>query len=151
VEGPPGASAQIRSPREAVTEVTFQELGSYTFELTVDDGAELDSTASARIAVSVLGEGGAAEFRRGDVDGDGRVNLTDAVRTLNYLFQGTTELECLDAADTNDSAAVNITDPIATLGFLFLGAPAPAPPGPSDCGQDPTGDDLPACESVCRR
>ena len=39
-------------------------------------------------------------------DADGQVNITDAIRTLNYLFSGTQTVPCLDAADFDDTGAV---------------------------------------------
>lgn len=149
IASPPGSNARIVDPQSAVTEVVFSVAGDYTFELTVDDGARENSTATARVTVTVIAAGGDPELRRGDTDIDGRINLTDAVRTLNYLFQGATELRCLDAADADDSGVVNITDSIMTLSFLFLGGPAPALPGPFECGPDPGADELARCDYNC--
>jgi len=88
-----------------------------------------------------LEEGGGAEFRRGDGNSDGTLNIADAIATLGYLFAGGSEPSCLDAADANDDGAVNIADAINTLGHLFAGAgPLPEPFG--SCGGDPTEDDL---------
>ncbi|MBI4605405.1 MAG: lamin tail domain-containing protein [Planctomycetes bacterium] len=85
----------------------------------------------------------APRFIRGDADSSGGLsplNLTDAVVTLRYLFQGG-DLDCLDAADSDDSGAVDITDPIVTLRHLFLGGSPPPAPYPSP-GKDPTPDGL---------
>jgi hypothetical protein len=93
-------------------------------------------------------------FVRGDVDANGAINLADAIRTLNYLFLGSSEPECLDAADFDDSGGANptISDAIGLLNWLFLGGRDPARPTPStavyaagDCGVDPTDDDLMGC------
>ncbi len=86
--------------------------------------------------------GGATEFRRGDSNTDGRVDVSDAVGTLGTLFLGGDALVCEDAADADDSGALDITDAVFTLGFLFLGGRAPGDPGPVTCGADPTGDGL---------
>ncbi len=88
-------------------------------------------------------------FHRGDADGDGKVAITDAVSTLNFLFQGTAAPSCPDAADANDDGDVNLTDPVSVLNYLFQGARPPAAPGPNDCGEDPTPDSLPECTSSC--
>ncbi len=87
------------------------------------------------------------EFHRSDADGSGRLDITDAVFTLNYLFAGGPAPGCLDAADSDDDGELIITDPIFTLTFLFLGGEAPPDPGStrSACGPDPTLDKLP-CE-----
>jgi len=81
-------------------------------------------------------------FRRGDVDGSGSLELTDAVEILGYLFQGTANPACLDAADTNDDGQINVADAIHELTYLFLGGPALPAPGDA-CGVDPTVDTIP--------
>lgn len=86
-------------------------------------------------------------FLRGDGNSDGKVDLSDAVFVLNYLFLGGTAPGCLDTADADDNESVEITDPILVLNFLFLGGPSPAPPGTASCGPDPTPDD-PLAECV---
>jgi hypothetical protein len=72
------------------------------------------------------------DSRRGDSNGDGPVDIADAVATLGFLFQGGGLVACLDAADANDDGEVSLTDPTATLGMLFLGAPAHPAPGADD-------------------
>ena len=67
-------------------------------------------------------------FQRGDSNADGKLDLSDAVATLNYLFIGGAQPTCLDASDANDDEKVDISDGIYTLGFLFLGGdPIPSP------------------------
>jgi hypothetical protein len=87
-----------------------------------------------------------ALFRRGDVNGDTRVNISDAITTLGYLFSGNPkELLCPDAADADDSGSLKITDGIFLLNYLFnpsadsreIPAPGVLVPGP-----DPTADSL---------
>jgi sugar lactone lactonase YvrE len=85
-------------------------------------------------------------FRRGDADGDGRWNITDAVFTFNFLFNGGPVPPCRDAADSDDFEGINLTDGIFTLNFLFLGGrriPAPYP----SCGEDPTPNDGVTCDA----
>lgn len=70
-------------------------------------------------------------FRRGDADFDDRVNLTDAVVMLHFLFLGA-GTPCPNAfktvGDPNGSGDINIADPIYLLNHLFLGGPPPGPP-----------------------
>jgi hypothetical protein len=90
------------------------------------------------------------EFRRGDPDGSGDADITDAILVLQYLFGGRGDsLECADAADANDDGALDISDPVALLSYLFLGNAAPPAPGPFVCGADPTSDELSACGGTC--
>src|SRR5688572_11879048 len=46
-------------------------------------------------------------FVRGDTTGEGRVDLSDAISTLNFLFLGAAARCCDDAFDANDDAVVN--------------------------------------------
>ena len=86
-------------------------------------------------------------FRRGDVTDDGNLNLTDAVRVLNFLFLGGEAPGCADVADADDNGRVELTDPIRVLNHLFLGGAPPPAPG-TECGEDPTPDDLGECSSL---
>ena len=77
---------------------------------------------------------------------DGMVNITDAVRIIRKLFEGSDlEFDCEKAADVDDNGALEITDSVYLLSYLFLGEPSPPAPFP-DVGQDPTADSL-TCEA----
>ncbi len=81
-------------------------------------------------------------FHRADADGNGELQLTDAVRILNVLFLGTGVLNCLDAADADDNGVVQLTDAVRILNVLFLGTgtiPSPGPPA-EPCGLDSGGE-----------
>ena len=83
-------------------------------------------------------------FVRGDSNTDGRTDLSDAIRTLIYLFDQEALLEpvvCLDAMDSNDDSLLDLSDPVHTLTWMFSGATTMAEPFPS-CGFDPTPDVL---------
>ncbi len=83
-------------------------------------------------------------FKRGDVDGNGVLELTDVIRSLNFKFVGgDIAVDCLDAADLDDNGALELTDDIRSLNYQFSGsAGPPEPPGPFNCDIDPTIDDL---------
>lgn len=85
-------------------------------------------------------------FRRGDVNGDGKIDLSDPVSILMAVLLQGPPLMCPIAADANDDGKLDLADAISLLGFLFQneGAnPLPAPfPG---CGTDPTPDDFMNC------
>jgi hypothetical protein len=82
-----------------------------------------------------------AVFIRGDSDGNGSVELTDAQQTLGYLFLGQAPPACEDAADADDSGKLAISDPVLTLNRLFRGGPELPAPYPLE-GNDPTDDGL---------
>lgn len=91
------------------------------------------------------------DFRRGDVNNDGLVDMTDVTSLMDYLFLGTFKQSCDDAADVNDSGIIDNSDVVYQLRFLFEGGPPPPHPGPSRCGEDQTGDELTCLYSFCSR
>jgi hypothetical protein len=107
----------------------------------------VESAATASKCATTLPGGGGAQFRRGDADGSGKLDLTDAIFTLQFLFMGGKAPDCKDAADTDDSGKLDLTDAIASLQFQFMGGAAPAAPGPTTCGPDPSaGDEYTVCD-----
>jgi len=80
-----------------------------------------------------------AAFHRGDADGNGVLDLADAVLTLRSLFQGGPAPACAESADADNDGSVNVTDPVLLLEFLFRSGQPPAAPGPppGPCGPDP--------------
>lgn len=85
-------------------------------------------------------------FRRGDANTDGEVDVSDVVFILLYLFRPGIEPSCLDAADVNDSGEINITDAIHLINSLFLGKGSVPPPGLPAPGLDQTQDNLGCAE-----
>ncbi|MCA8962073.1 MAG: hypothetical protein KDC38_16215 [Planctomycetes bacterium] len=80
---------------------------------------------------------GGPMFRRGDANGDGTFDISDAVAILAVLFQGASA-PCQNALDVNDDEVSDISDAVYTLAALFTpGSPPPPAPNP-DCGSDPT-------------
>jgi hypothetical protein len=79
-----------------------------------------------------------ALFRRGWINSDEALDLSDAVAALLYLFGGLS-LSCPDAADVEDDGRVSVTDVVFLLRHLFLTGAAPPEPFAA-CGADPTGD-----------
>jgi hypothetical protein len=72
--------------------------------------------------------------RPGDCNQDGKVDLSDAVCLLGFLFLASpASLPCGDGAsadlanrellDWNDDAALDLSDAVGTLTWLFLGGP----------------------------
>ena len=94
--------------------------------------------------VSVRETPPALAFVRGDSNGDGQQDISDALATLGLLFAGENSVPCLEAADVDNDGALNVTDPIYELRHQFLGGPPPPAPFPV-CGVD-TGQNL-GCES----
>jgi hypothetical protein len=68
----------------------------------------------------------AAVFVRGDANGSGEIDISDAVFTLSYLFTGGRAPSCPAAMDSSADGKLDITDAIFTLQFLFAGGKAPS-------------------------
>src|SRR5688572_25622273 len=104
------------------------------------------ASGAALVLAAILALPGALHsqgvFLRGDSNRDGALDISDALATLGYLFLGTNELACLDAADSNDDGQVDIADATFVLGYLFLGTAPPPAPGPDTAGPDPTADEI---------
>jgi hypothetical protein len=79
------------------------------------------------------------QFRRGDSNDDGRLDLSDAIFTLRGLFITGEPPHCESASDANDDGDVDLADAIYTLRHLFGGTAAPPEPF-TNCGLDPTPD-----------
>jgi len=94
------------------------------------------------LVLTSIGRLPAAEFIRGDVNRDGKVDLSDPIHFIYCAFifwDCEFGPVCVDARDADDSGRLDLTDPIFTLVHLFLGGgpiPAPYPV----CGEDPTED-----------
>jgi hypothetical protein len=101
-----------------------------------------ESKFLARLSAESLAFEGMPRFRRGDANTDDVVDLSDAITILSHLFEGTADIFCADAADTDDNGDLDITDPIVLLRFLFQNGSRPPPPGPDVFGVDPTLDAL---------
>ncbi len=90
-------------------------------------------------------------FIRGDADRNAKVDLSDAVTILGYLYLGTAEDRCLDAMDVDNSDTIDLADPVSLLQFLFLGRDIHLDPYP-ECGFENPGDELWCSEpeEVCK-
>jgi len=102
--------------------------------------------------ISKTGERPELRFVRGDVTGDGGLNLSDPIRILGHLFLGE-GLPCSLFADTvadvNASGSVLIDDAVYLLNHLFRGGPPPAEPFP-ECAPAPGFDPAECTEHGCR-
>ncbi len=74
---------------------------------------------------------GDGEFRRGDCNGDGMIDIADGIFILIQLFgQPLTPSFCEDACDINGDRMEDISDAIYLFNFLFVLGPQPPPPWP---------------------
>jgi hypothetical protein len=129
--GPPCGCADV--PWDLRVELRGLAPGQYDISVANEGGRLL---AAARVTIPATTT---TLFVRARANGDDRVDLSDAVSVLTYLFLGGKPPPCLDAADVNDDGTVDISDPVRLLAYLFSGGPAPPSPFPEP-GEDPTPD-----------
>jgi hypothetical protein len=67
-------------------------------------------------------------FRYGDANGDGNINISDAVRLIAYIFSGGAAPVPLLAGDANCNGAINISDAVYLISYIFSGGPSPCDP-----------------------
>ena len=90
-------------------------------------------------------DAGISLFVRGDGNDDGRIDLSDAIFILLYLFRGDPFTPvCLDACDSNDDGTITTADTIYLLLYLYCSGDAPPAPFPEE-GIDATFDDGLGC------
>jgi hypothetical protein len=89
--------------------------------------------------------------RRGDVNNDRVVDVSDVVFLSSFLSNGAPAPSCLNRADANDDGMISGSDPVFLVVFLFNAGAPPPNPGPDNdyCIQDPTGDELGCEDSSC--
>jgi ELWxxDGT repeat protein len=122
----------VIGPQAGSTSSFDLDEGTWTLSVEVDDGAACpDLAADARCSTEVIVGGLRLP---GDANGDGGLDISDAVATLGFLFLGSpTKLPCGDGSATDPAnlklidwqrdGAIDISDAIAMLSFLFLGGP----------------------------
>jgi len=61
----------------------------------------------------------------GDANGDGQVNIGDAVFIITYVFRGGPAPDPLSSGDANCDAKINVGDAVYIVTYIFRGGPAP--------------------------
>ncbi|MCK4385127.1 MAG: dockerin type I repeat-containing protein [candidate division Zixibacteria bacterium] len=65
----------------------------------------------------------------GDVNGDGEIDIEDAVYLINYLFTDGPPPQCQPitvCGDVDNDGKVNIVDVVYLINYLFSGGPPPS-------------------------
>jgi hypothetical protein len=93
---------------------------AYFFTIEVSDSDSPPQTDTYGYRINVV-EG----YVCGDADGNGTVNVSDAVYLLNYIFAGGPEPDPPAAGDVDCNAIVNISDAVYLLAYVFAGGPEP--------------------------
>jgi hypothetical protein len=72
----------------------------------------------------------------GDANGDGVVNVSDAVYIINYIFAGGAAPDPLESAEVNCDGDVNVSDAVWIINYIFMDGYEPC---------DTNGDGIPDC------
>ncbi len=74
--------------------------------------------------VSITGE----SYRCGDADGDGAINVGDAVFLINHIFRSGPAPDPPGAGDADCNRTINIADAVYLVAYVFSGGPGPCCP-----------------------
>ncbi|MBI4601057.1 MAG: protein kinase [Planctomycetes bacterium] len=149
-------SQEIGPQAEPVADFDLQP-GTYSISVSVSDGAECSPEAENAVCKQtyVVPEGPPPGLQRpGDCNQDRKLDISDAVCVLGFLFLGGPErLPCGDGAaidaanvslaDWQPDGKVDLSDAVGLLQFLFSGGP-PHPLG-SECAA------IAECPETCER
>jgi hypothetical protein len=100
-------------------DATDLEEGEYTGQVTITCNDPVISTHNIFVMLSV------ESYTCGDANGDGDLNVADAVMLINFVFKGGPAPEPLEAGDANGDGDVNVADAVHMINFVFKGGPDP--------------------------
>ena len=86
--------------------------GWTTVNVTTDSNGRMTTTSFAVVVT---------EVQKGDVDMDGKVNITDVTALINYLLSHNAQGVNLVAADVDSNGSINIADVTALINYLLSG------------------------------
>jgi hypothetical protein len=95
---------------------------------TVGQGAVGYTSSGSHQAIQgfqVGGIGGGGPEERGDVNGDGIVNVGDVVYLVSYLYKGGPPPDPVIIGDCNCDEIVNVGDVVFLVSYLYKGGPEP--------------------------
>lgn len=97
------------------------------------------------LKVSLGGTPPPTKFSRGDADGNGKINVADAILIIQIKVGNLTQkFACDDVLDADDNGQTTVTDAIPVLMYIFQKGPDLKPPFRT-CGVDGTPNDTLVC------
>lgn len=130
LEGSPLEGAIVSLWKEGVSEdevfeaLYTDDFGLATFDIEPDSAGVMYVTVWGR-NLDVYSVEVTVGFTRGDANGDGIINLGDAIFLLNYLFNSGSAPSPPQAGDANCDDSIDISDVIYILNYLFKGGDPP--------------------------
>ncbi len=109
-------------------QVPLDEYTQYYWQVEAEDD---DGTNTSEIFTFTTGEA----LTCGDANGDGVINVSDAVFVINYVFiPGSPEPDPVCIADANGDGFINVSDAVYLINYVFIpGSPAPVQPDGCPC------------------
>lgn len=102
------------------------------------------------VLVVTLGGDVGQPFSRGDADGDGKLNVLDAVLIIQFAANNLPlRVDCMKAYDADDDGLVDVMDAVPVLMYTFQRGADLASPF-RVCGQDGSSDALGCTDSNCQ-
>ncbi len=91
-------------------------------------GSNSSWTGLAHALADVVTMGGTSticSYVAGDANGDGAVDISDAVFLIQFIFAGGPTPDPMNSGDANCDGAVDISDVVYLIQYIFSGGPAP--------------------------
>lgn len=129
--------APVRQMQELVSQTVGFSQGPLELHFGLGDAMIIDSIVvewpggaqNVRINVAVNQFLVITEMLCGDANGDGDINVGDAVYIINYVFRDGPPPDPLAIGDANGDGAANVGDAVYLINYVFKNGPAPA----ADC------------------
>lgn len=120
----------VLDPVTGVISGTPTAADSFDFVAKVTDSGAPNEVDTQELYIAVT----ETPFMSGDVNGDGSIELGDAIYLLNYLYKDGPEPVYPDAGDVNCDGAIDLGDAVYLLNYLFKDGPAPCQNGSARSG-----------------
>jgi len=98
---------------------------AYSFSLQVEDSSDPPLNNVLGFVIRVIDP----IYTCGNVNGDDKVNISDVVYLVNYIFRGGNPPDPYIAGNVNCDANVNVSDVVWLINFIFI----PGSPDPCEC------------------
>lgn len=106
----------LRSAGQVNVDLSGMPEGELIIIVTAKDASgEVSAVKSCKISY----EGEKEEYVAGDSNGNGTVNIADAVNTANYAVGKDVEYICLEAADVNGDGGITLADASGTVSIIL--------------------------------
>jgi hypothetical protein len=122
-----GYEAYVDGPGQVVR-MTFQAVGYGVSDVIFRKTEMLnwhDSTITMQDSLNGQVVVGAMPFLCGDANGDGSIDISDAVYLISYIFSGGAAPVPLLAGDANCDHAVDVSDVVYLISYIFSGGRPP--------------------------